>query len=699
MSRHYTRTTDHAERAGLLVARGTPAGRFDRFTALVVLTVFGLTWPVLDLLGRNAEFFLARRSPKGEILSLALVLTLAIPALVATMGSLPGRVGHWVGLALVTLTAATLARLYLGRLGTPWWAALGAALVGGGLATWAFSRFASIRQTLRLLLPAPLIVLAVFLFAMPVGDVLREPSTVTGSPVPVGNPTPIVMLVFDEFPVASLIDPAGALRADRFPNFARLASEGIWYRNAVTVEQQTEHSVPAMLTGSVPDQSKIPVAGQYPLNLFTALRGVYDLHVYEAITQLCPRALCEGLTSSVTSLTRDVAVVAGHVLLPEPLSERLPEIERSWGDFRAVATDFDVKAEFRELLSAGQRTPIDRFLEDMRGSGGDRPPLFYLHALVPHHPWQFLPDGRSYPLIVELNPASESGGWIDDEFLVAQAMQRHLLQVGYADHVLGEVFAAMEEAGIYDEALVVVVGDHGISIRPGVAHQRRITESAVGEIAAIPLFIRPPHPAMGAIDDRRALTIDILPTIADVIQADLPDDLEGVSLLGPAPDRSETTTIGPDGGVTFDVDGGEKLAVARRLEELFPGGDPWALRPRGSPDLVGKAVDAAGPEQAFTWRLAKPGLYDDVDVSGDVIPVRVGGTLNGDVDGSEVLAVSVNGVIGAVTRSYVFAGEVSFLAMVPPALFVDGANTIELIHLTAGGEPLLVGGDDVGGSA
>ncbi len=29
-----------------------------------------------------------------------------------------------------------------------------------------------------------------------------------------------------------------------------------------------------------------------------------------------------------------------------------------------------------------------------------RPPLFYVHAIVPHHPWQFLPDGRSYPFIV-----------------------------------------------------------------------------------------------------------------------------------------------------------------------------------------------------------------------------------------------------------------------------------------------------------
>ncbi len=100
----------------------------------------------------------------------------------------------------------------------------------------------------------------------------------------------MVMVVFDEFPLASIIDGEGDLRSDLYPNFARLADDGTWFRNAVTVQQQTEHSIPAMLTGSVPDPDLIPVAGQYPFNLFTALRSVYDLHVYESITQLCPRA-------------------------------------------------------------------------------------------------------------------------------------------------------------------------------------------------------------------------------------------------------------------------------------------------------------------------------------------------------------------------------------------------------------------------
>jgi len=659
----------------------------DRFATLAVVTTFGLTWPVLELLGQNAEFFLARRSPRQEVVALAVIALIAIPGLVGLVGSVPGRIGVWIGTGLMVVAASSLARLYLARLPVPAWIAVALAVAIGAVATWAFFRFARARQATRYLLVTPPILLGLFLFATPVSAILSEPDTAVGNPVSVADPAPILVVVFDEFPVASIIDPEGELRADRYPNLADLAADGTWFPNAMTVQQQTEHSVPAILTGSIPDQSLVPVTGHYPFNLFTALRSSHDLHVYEAITQLCPRQLCEGLTASVSSLARDVGVLAGHVLLPEPLTRDLPAIDRGWGDFQTVASDFDAREAFRELLSAGQRAPIDMILDDIAEGVGDRPPLYYLHAIVPHHPWQYLPDGRSYPFVVAANPASFDGGWNDDEFLVAQSMQRHLLQVGYADYIVGELVAALEEQGIYDDTLVIVVADHGISIKPGVDHQRMITETTVGEIAAIPLFVKPPNAEGGAVDRRRALTIDVLPTVADVIDADLPGDIEGESLLGPVPEREETTTIGPRNTVTYDTDGDEKLEVAARIERWFPDGDPWALRPPDTPDLVGRRVHLDElAVSSMTGEVREPGLYENVDTSGQVIPSRVGAVLHGGVDGTEVVAVVVNGIIGCVTRSYVFEGEVAIMAMVPPRLFVDGSNHIALVEVSASGE-------------
>lgn len=660
--------------------------RLDRFSALVALTLFGLTWPVLDLLGRNAEFFLARRSAKTEIVFLALAAIVVVPVAIGIIGSLPGRLGRTIGSALIALTATSVALLYLDRTAMPWWLSLILA-VGLGLGVkWGFTRMRSVRQVGRYLMVTPVVMLGVFLFSMPVGDVLWEPDVALGNPVSIDDPAPIVLLVFDEFPVASLIDPEGNLRSDEYPNFARLAADGTWYRNAVTVEQQTEQSVPAILTGRVPDDSLVPVAGQYPFNLFTALRSVYDLYVHESITQLCPRDLCEGVATAASSLVGDVSVVAGHVLLPEPLTEDLPPIDRGWGDFAMAAGLFDAREEFNEVLSDGPRAAIDATLDDLANADLDRPSLFYMHAIVPHHPWQFLPDGRSYPFVVALNPASVGGGWNDDEFLVAQSMQRHLLQVGYADHVLGEVIDGLERRGIYDDTMVVVVADHGIAIAPGVEHQRTITEDSIGDVAAVPLFVKTPGADGGPIDDRRALTIDILPTIADVIGADLPSEIDGVSLLAPPPDRESTTTSGPRGRVTYGVSGDEKLEVARRIEDWFPDGNPFSLRPEGAPDLAGTSVDIEGLEPSdLRVSIKEPGLYGNVDTSGDVIPVRIGGTVHGGAGGDEVLAVTVNGVVGALTRCYQDEAGIAFLAMVPPGLFEDGENAIEVLEVTDDG--------------
>jgi hypothetical protein len=413
--------------------------------------------------------------------------------------------------------------------------------------------------------------------------------------------------------------------------------------------------------------------------------------VLETITQLCPRSLCEGIGQSTTPIVRDVGIVAGHLLLPEGLTGGLPQIDRGWGDFGAATSDFDVVASFRENFEADPRKPIATLVAQIGQTGTGKPPLHFLHAVVPHHPWQFLPDGRRYPLVSERAPGSDSPGWGPDEFLVAQAMQRHLLQVGYIDHALGQILDALDQAGIYDDSLIVLVADHGISVRPGVAHQRKISDTTIGEIAAIPMFIKAPDRVGGVIDDRRALTIDIVPTIADVLGLELPWDTDGVSLFGPDPGRTESTTIGPFSEATFGVDGSEKLEVAARLESLFPEGDPWALRPSGSEDLLGTPIDPTNLGSAgFTAALDRPTHYTAVDTTGDVIPSRLTGDLNGDVSGSEVLAVTVNGVVGAMTRSYIEDGEASFQAMLPPDLFRDGDNDIAVYEVADDGTLMLV---------
>jgi hypothetical protein len=57
-------------------------GPLDVIVSTVVLFVIAVAQPLLGLLGRNAEFFLAQATPSTDIVLLALLLTVGIPVLI-----------------------------------------------------------------------------------------------------------------------------------------------------------------------------------------------------------------------------------------------------------------------------------------------------------------------------------------------------------------------------------------------------------------------------------------------------------------------------------------------------------------------------------------------------------------------------------------------------------------------------------------
>lgn len=652
-----------------------------RIQAAIALGALGLAWPVLDILGRNAEFFIARGSTRTEVVAVLLLLALAVPALAALPAALSGRIGRPVAEGWVVLLGVALAYLILRRFRVP--LAEGFAVLLGGALLLGLHRFEGLRSMSRLLAWSPIAMAAYFLWATPSGVLILDPGTPVTAAVSPSQTPHIVLLVLDEFPVASLIDPEGKLRSDRYPNFARLAEEGTWFRNAVTVQQQTEHSVPSIVTGIDPAMSLNPYAGQYPGSIFTALSAAYRMEVEETMTQMCPVTVCALGPDRVSraNLKRDLSVIAGHVLLPPTITASLPPIDRNWGNFGEATEDFDAIESF----NAARRNDPRRTLENLAGSIREADPaiptFFFAHALLPHNPWQYLPDGQRYPLDSERLPGSDKTGWGDNAWLSAQALQRHLLQVQYVDTAVGDVIEAMEDAGTYDDSLFIVLADHGIALRPNIEHWRKISPDTVGEVAAIPLFVKAPGGRGSGIDDRRALTIDIVPTIADILGLDVPWPVEGSSLFGPEPERTETTTRGPQSEATFGVSGTEKLAVAERNSLWFPSGDPYELRPIGAPDLVGLAETAIeNPRDDIRARLDHRDWFEDIDLEADTIPTRITGTVAGLGSTGEVyLAVIVNGRIEAVVESFHDRGRTGFQAMIPPETLRTGRNQIEVV--------------------
>ena len=109
-----------------------------------------------------------------------------------------------------------------------------------------------------------------------------------------GATPPVVIAIFDQLPLISLLDDDGRIDPALYPHFAALASESTWFCNASAVAEYASFALPAILTGNYPELGRLPVAADYPENLFTQLGGRYRLHVQEPLTELCPAALLPG---------------------------------------------------------------------------------------------------------------------------------------------------------------------------------------------------------------------------------------------------------------------------------------------------------------------------------------------------------------------------------------------------------------------
>ena len=166
-------------------------------------------------------------------------------------------------------------------------------------------------------------------------------------------------------------------------------------------------------------------------------------------------------------------------------------------------------------------------------SAADTPRLHYAHTLLPHVPWRLHPDGEIY---ADVELPGYVTMWDDDPATARAGQQRHLLQTQFADRLLGEYLDRLEREGIFDDATVIVVADHGISFVPGF-RSRGLDDANLGGIAGVPLFYKRPNQTDPDRHHDPVEIVDILPTIAAQIDIEIPWPTDGVDLFGPAPDR------------------------------------------------------------------------------------------------------------------------------------------------------------------
>jgi Sulfatase len=692
---------------------------------VLALWSLAVAQPLLDLFGKNPEFFVVNELTRLEIVLFAVLVAIAGPVVFLTIevlvDAIDSRAGKAVHHVVVGLLGTALAFVALGQLGVEDSAIVFAVAIFVGV-TVAYLEAVQrqVRAGLRYLAWSPIVFVAFFLVFSPTAELLTGGGVGDVEAGVVGEPAPIVVVSLDEFPVASLLRPDGTINDDRFPNFARLAERTSWYRTATSVSPLTQQSVPATLTGRLPGDDELPTAQDHPQSIFTLLGDAYDQHVTEQVTDVCPSEECPAENGTfdlgrLRTAYADAAAVYAQAAMPPSVREHLPAVDRSWGGFIDDAnaspeanpslgesgdTDDagavtsggpDPSCPNSELACGGPR--LAELAESIGAeAGGERPDLWVSHVTVPHFPWIRSATGRQYADRTLAIPGTTlEGGWSADEpNLVRQAFQRHLLQLGYVDRLLGQVLDELGESGTWDETLLVVTADHGISFRPG-SPLRAPTPETVHEIYNVPLFIKLPGQERGRTLDENAITIDVLPTIVDALDIETNWAFDGQSLLTDEhrPDKpveyAGTRTVVPTG---FDG----VLEVARRNGSLLPHRDDWlgvaAVGTYG--DLVGRPVDEldATTVTGLEWRLDEAAVLSDWDPDGSQLaPLLVHGDLvSGALAVPTDALVALNGTVaGAFGDVEEEDGEVRFSALLAEELLEPGNNEVTLLVPVAPG--------------
>ena len=571
---------------------------------LLVLWSFAVAQPLFDLLGKNGEFFAARGSTRWDAIVFALVLLLVPPAVLLGLECLVSRNLRWAVHAVFVAGLVALFVLQAMRgAGAPGWLLVGFAVALGAAAAEVYLRMPAARLALTVLAPAPLLFLALFLFN---SDVSRLSLSTQAAQAAGERPrAPVVLIAFDELPLNSLLDANGRIDPVRFPNFARVARGSTWFEHATTVGEGTTQAIPAILTGRFPKGGEFPVYTDHRQNLFTLFGGAAALHVVDHETHLCPPSLCSGLEGSLghrtKTLAEDTGVVYLHELLPDDLTGGIPSIANGWDDFLEDASKHN---------DPGRIDPA--FLRSLRPQA--EPTLWYLHLLLPHSPWTYLPSGEGY----NVRPAPGWGSdevWTANQAAVDQYWQRHLLQLGYADRVLGRLLDRLHQTGLYDRAAIVVTADHGVSFRAG-QKRRPLSPANRQDIAYVPLFVKTPRQRAGRVVPTLARTIDVLPTLADVTRVRIPWRVDGHSLLGTPPVERSVILV-KDKGQRFVLPAGglERLReqALRRQLALFGSDEPDSTLFAVGPDrkLLGHSFEGGTPV----------GDLDPIDRSSPVLQV------------------------------------------------------------------------------
>lgn len=678
--------------------------------ALHILGLFtlALAHPLYSILasGEHAPFLIAHQVRTIDLLVLVLIVSFLLPVTLYLPCYVTAKASERAGAACHTSLVFILSLLFLLPLAWRWtdvghglslWAWGTAAVIVSSLFTYLYRTREWARLFVSILSLGVIVAPIIFLSSDSVRALLRPPSVQDLQLSSTNNPTPdIVMIVFDELPLISLLGEELEIDTERYPNFARLAQTSTWYRNTSSVHYSTASAMAGLLSGEHYQSYLEKLKGddatlsgpidhkRLPHNLFSLLSGEYAIHATELVTHLAPQTQ-EGknnlppLDRRLYLLVIDSAVVMSHYLLPSGFRHYLPPIEGQWVGFAADDPEVPLDTEWPYLDSYKRISIVRQFIESLDTSNG--PSLHFLHTLLPHFPFEYNEMGQKHAnalpfLSMQFRKAPGHNTW-PNETAANLAYQAHLLQLGFTDILLGRILDRLDSRGMLQDCVLIVTSDHGTSFfwDNGSRPAEELARIQASGTLFVPLFIKWPGQIRGEISDQPLQTIDLIPTLADFLGKSISWPHSGISALAPvARDRLRMSFLPEPFPISFTLE--DEQAALRRKFQLFGKNDVGEIYRYGPyPGLVGRSMeDLPGTVSEAEARLDLRGWSVPKRIDAARFPAYIHGSLTrpADADSGDTVALSI--AIDGVIKATSSASPFDLAHMLPANRVQVGAN-------------------------
>lgn len=311
----------------------------------------------------------------------------------------------------------------------------------------------------------------------------------------------VFVFIFDEVSLNALLDSSGLIDRNAFPNFHRFSGESVWFREAMANYGVTGWSFASFLTGAPTDRSLTDINAMPRPTLLSVLAN-------------------EGY--AVSFYSRAFGCSAGPVDCPHYFDAgRFETVRRLVTSTMSVYVPPSLLNLVAPGVTAHPKIVEGQMLADLGTGRFVRPSSVSLfHVLVAHSPFVLTANGETVATR-DFGFRSRANG--------EATLERYRQQLQYLDRQFGKFLNGLDASGNRDKAVVVVTSDHGTCWTPDCMGRLNVT-AVEPSLVRVPMMIRAPALAPG-IRDVDYQSLDLLPTVLDVLGVEAPPAIEGRSAL------------------------------------------------------------------------------------------------------------------------------------------------------------------------